>query len=325
MIVPQFWAEAQTQGVQGKKTITVRRFGWSDSSQEEAQTNAEQRSLEALNQILSGKPLERRERKTPYNGSDGVPIREEVLSRHGDTIISRNSYGAHCLNTPDVCFIDIDYPTNTPATYLYSAIAILQMLAAMTGYMLDLPYVWLGLAIVSLFFAFTFASIAYQIALKLKGGVEQIIYKRIDQFLLRHPQWNLRIYKTPAGMRMMATHRTFDVNDPEIEASFKELGADPMYARMCRNQQCFRARVSPKPWRIGIADHMRPRPGNWPVAPDRLPLRNAWIAQYEAAAVNFASCRFMHSKGSGSVHVDVEPVMTLHDQLARANSDLQIA
>ncbi len=325
MIVPQFWAEAQSQGSQGNKTITVRRFGWSDNSQEEAQANAEQRSIEALNQILSGKNLERRERKAPYNGSTGVPIREEVISRHGDTVISRNSYGAHCLNTPDVCFIDIDYPDSPPAGYLFKTIVVLQLLAAFTAYMISSNIVWLGLAISSLLFSYTFATLAFQIVLKFKGGVEQILIQRIDDFLLEHPLWNLRIYQTPAGMRLLVTHRTFDVNDPEIQASFKALGADPMYARMCRNQQCFRARVSPKPWRIGITDHMRPRPGTWPVEPDRLPQRNAWITQYEAAAVNFASCKFIQNKGSGAIHLNVEPVMALHDQLAKACTNLRIA
>jgi len=36
-----------------------------------------------------------------------VPIREEIVSRHGDTIITRNSYGARCLNTPNALFADI--------------------------------------------------------------------------------------------------------------------------------------------------------------------------------------------------------------------------
>ena len=36
MIVPQFWAEARLQHRAHRKQVTVRRFGWSDLSQEDA-------------------------------------------------------------------------------------------------------------------------------------------------------------------------------------------------------------------------------------------------------------------------------------------------
>src|SRR5688572_18341267 len=64
---------------------------------------------------------------------------------------------------------------------------------------------------------------------------------------------------------------------------------DPVYRRMCRNQRCFRARVSPKPWRIGLTEHLRPRPGVWPVKPERLPQRNEWIRRYESQAGGVAA------------------------------------
>ena len=43
-----------------------------------------------------------REPRMPYNGAAGVPIREEIVGRHGETVITRNSYGARCLNMPNV-------------------------------------------------------------------------------------------------------------------------------------------------------------------------------------------------------------------------------
>ena len=51
MIVPEFWAEARIQQRIDERQITVRRFGWSDASQEEAQANAEVRVGEAFKKI----------------------------------------------------------------------------------------------------------------------------------------------------------------------------------------------------------------------------------------------------------------------------------
>src|SRR5688572_28381771 len=111
MIVPQFWAEARAQHRKKDRQVTIRRFGWSDASQAEAQANADARAAEALARVLAGEDLLRREPKIPYNGAAGVPIREEIVARHGEDVITRNSYGARCLNTPDVLFADVDFPT----------------------------------------------------------------------------------------------------------------------------------------------------------------------------------------------------------------------
>ena len=325
MIVPQYWAEARVQHKQRGRQITLRRFGWSDETQADAQANADRRAQEALEQVLAGKKLERSEPKIPYNGAEGIPIREEIVSRHGDTIITRNSYGARCLNTPDVLFVDIDFPDSPPLRFTFSVFVLLQLCAIAAGYFNHSKFIGIAFAILSLLFFSAVSGELYRLVLKMKGGIERLTSDRIDQFLSKHPDWNLRIYKTPAGMRVLVTHRIFSPAEPEVQQCFDALGADPMYAAMCRNQQCFRARVSPKPWRIGIGDHMRPRPGNWPVAAERMPLRQAWIEKYEAAAKPYAACTFIESKGSCVTHVDVAAVVELHDQMSRADRQLQIA
>ncbi len=102
MLVPKFWAEARLQSKQNGKQVTVRRFGWSNESVDAATQHANERAADALRRILSGEDLPRRDRKVAYNGAEGLPIREEILAAYGETVVTRNSYGAHCLNTP-VC------------------------------------------------------------------------------------------------------------------------------------------------------------------------------------------------------------------------------
>jgi hypothetical protein len=161
--------------------------------------------------------------------------------------------------------------------------------------------------------------------LKLKGGVEAVARGRIDRFATENPEWSMRLYRTPAGLRILVTHRPFDPNDPAVREFFEAVGTDPIYVRMCLNQQSFRARVSPKPWRVGVAKHMRPRPGVWPVRPERLPERQEWIAAYEAMAAQYAACEFLDTVGSGVTHAQVATVVKLHDDLSRATSGLPIA
>ncbi len=82
MIIPEYWAEARRQHRGDGKQITVRRFGWSNDSQAQAQLHAELRAEEALQLAMVDRRVPRREVKAAYNGADGLPIREEVIQRH---------------------------------------------------------------------------------------------------------------------------------------------------------------------------------------------------------------------------------------------------
>jgi hypothetical protein len=325
MIVPQYWAEGRLQHRDQRRQMTVRRFGWSDVSQADAQANADARVLAALARVVAGEKIPKREPKVPYHGAAGVPIREEIVGRHGDTIITRNSYGARCLNTPNVLFADIDF-RDKPGIRLTLAIFALLMLAAIAiGWSMHSKWYGIGAAVLALIFGYGVSTRLNDVVLWAKGGVEGSVRARIARFNAGHPEWHLRLYRTPAGMRVLAMHRTFDPEEPAVADCFHALGVDPIYARMCLNQHCFRARVSPKPWRIGIPGHMRPRPGVWPVNPERLPERNRWIEAYEQVARNHASCRFIETVGSEVVAPEAQAVQVLHDELCKAMGESPIA
>jgi hypothetical protein len=325
MIVPQFWAEGRAHADRDGRSVTVRRFGWSDASLADAQANADARAAEALDRLLAGERLPRREPKVPYNGADGLPIREEVVARHGDTVITRNSYGALCLNTPNALFADVDFlpPISPPVGC--GIVAVLTGVVATVQWYAERPGWAIGLGVVSVLAVLPLLAWLVGAGRRRASDPMAAARARVARFVEDRPDWSVRLYRTPAGLRLLATHRPFEPNDPDVRAFFAAIGADPMYVRMCLHQQCFRARVSPKPWRIGIDRRFRPRPGVWPVKPEWLPVRREWIAAYDAAAAGFAACEFVEAVGSGIVHPEVAPVVRLHDDRSRATSGLPIA
>lgn len=325
MLVPKFWAEGRVQERTAKKQVTVRRFGWSDESQANAQAMADARAHEALVRLLRGDRLARRELKRAYNGSEGVPIREEIVASYGETVLTRNSYGAVCLNTPNVLFADIDFSDAPSGGLIRSVAMFLVIVAIAVGFIAHSWRVGFVGVLVALVACYPIASGLHRLFVSMSGGPEEQAKARIRGFLRQHPEWNLRLYRTPAGLRVMATHATLDPGEAVVAECFRVLGVDPIYARMCMRQQCFRARVSPKPWRIGISQHMRPRPGVWPVDPARAPERNRWIEEYERAAGNYASCRFIEAMGSGAVSPAVADVQRIHDELCQSSSNQPIA
>lgn len=326
MIVPEYWAEARLKQRSRRRNVVVRRFGWSDDSPDAAQAHADARAQEAMERILAGEALRRREPKVPYNGAEGVPIREEIVQRHGRSIVSRNSYGALCLNTPDVLFADIDF-SDRASGRLRAVVLCLLVVAAIAIGSVKQSLGWGVMAmVIALMFGGALANLLYRLSARLRGGTENIARARIAAFVAARPDWHLRVYRTPAGLRVLVMHRRFDPTGDEAAALFEALGSDPMYARMCRRQHCFRARVSPKPWRIGIDRHMRPRPGTWPVSPERMPDRRRWIEGYERVARDHAACRFIEALGSiRTVDDEAGRVMALHDELCQAQRALPIA
>lgn len=303
MHIPHYWAEAKTTVTAGKTTATLRRFGWSDTSYEDALTHAQQRLLDAAaNWHLKPKAVLRREKKVPYNGSDGMPIREEILDEGDGYVITRNSYGALCLNTPDILIADVDLP---------NSIGEIGCLGTLLGWGL-LPKNPNRSATNQ---AGTSSSYSPR---------HNIVRERVLAFLEKRPSWGIRLYETPEGFRLIGTHSTMDPTHADVAAFFQAVGADPIYVRMCMNQACFRARLTAKPWRCGLSERMHPR-SVWPLPDNQLPTREKWVEHYESVARNFASCRWLETIGQEATNPYIAKVLDLHDRLSQAASQLPLA
>ncbi|MGO1068682.1 hypothetical protein [Lysobacter sp. CA199] len=329
MIVPEFWAEGRVSEKfakghgSGRYSLTVRRFGWSDISLLEAQAMADARAREAFDRILAGASLPKRDPRVPYD-AEGLPIREQIVERDGDLVITRNSYGARCLNSPDVLFADVDFDAPKSAWNRYYFLGALLVAVAVGAIARNL-----GVFLIAMIFA---VGIAIGLANRqgrrrhrADGGPERRARAPIDAFVAAHPDWHLRLYRTPNGFRLLAMHRVFDPLDPAVPEFFKAIGADTYYALLCQRQHCFRARLSPKPWRIGMSERMPPRTGVWPIAPEKRPERERWVAEYERKAEAYASCRFVEALGSRDYVSATQAVQRMHDTMCRAETTLPLA
>lgn len=324
MIVPEYWSEAKERIVINGKQRTLKRFGWSDVSEQDASENAKERVADAATRARAGEKVRSMDHKTAYNGAEGLPIREEIVSRHGDSVITRNSYGALCLNTPDTVFADVDVD-EARAGWLYW-LYLVPIAALGVNYSREFGTWWvLAVALlVGLFLAQVLAGLTARVIGTMRSDPFETARARIEKFATDNPNWLLRLYRTPKGYRVLVMHRTFDATEETAFEFLQKLDSDPLYVRMCRNQKCFRARVSPKPWRVGM-EHIRPRPGVWPIKPERMPARHEWVRQYDQKSNGFASCRFEATLGSGHADRKCEAVRSVHDKHCKADQELALA
>lgn len=326
MIVPEYWSEAKEKIQVNGRSRTLWRFGWSDASERDALESARNRVREAAQRALSGEKIRTRDPKVAYNGADGLPIREEIIERHGDAVITRNSYGALCLNTPDVLFADIDVPE--PRSGTIGTVVFILCLAVGYWYHIQLdawwPLVAAGILGAIMAIAGSVSRSVRQAFAVFRKDPFELALARVQAFSENNPDWAMRVYRTPNGYRVLVMHSTFDPNEEQAFDFMAALKCDPLYMRMCKNQKCFRARVSPKPWRIGM-EHIRPRPGVWPIKREHMERRRRWVSEYKQKGAAFSSCRFELALGSGRPSRSCEHVRAIHDRLSKVDSALPIA
>jgi hypothetical protein len=131
-----------------------------------------------------------------------------------------------------------------------------------------------------------------------------------------------RVYQTAAGYRALITSERIEAGSPRSDTLLQQFGSDPLYVRLCRMQESFRARLSAKPWRCG----MRVPPVTFPfVAADEEARFREWEAQYTPAAARYATCKYLTWIGPGRMDPTLEELVYYHDVETKASSTLQLA
>ena len=85
---------------------------------------------------------------------------------------------------------------------------------------------------------------------------------------------------------------------------------------------CFRARLTPKPWRCGLT----PPPNRYPWEDAGAEARyRDWEQHYEQGIARYAVCKLITQLGPAETHPDVEPVLALHDEMTRLTDQRPLA
>ena len=259
---------------------------WSSQSIAEAQTLANQAAQQLADRFRDGD-------FPPKQGGyyPDRPFREQVLqeikNEAGElcATVTRNSYGCRVLNTARVMFVDIDLPDPKSSGGLFRRLFSKRDPAA-------------------------------------PARSQDEATTRIENWTRTHPAWGWRIYRTRAGLRLLATQGLVEADSQEAGSIFQALGADPLYRKLCATQKCFRARLTPKPWRCGV----RSKPDRWPWLDAKAEKRfQKWEAQYQSYSFNWATCELLNQLGNPSVHPQVQSILKLHDEATRIESKLKLA
>ena len=297
MEFPKYWAKGETERLTRRNPQTgavegsFRCWGWSNRSLEDAKAVGKRRAEQLADRIRGGEP--------PDRYGYGAPFREEVLDSWVSSasrlekpwaVVSRNSYGCRILNTASVLFADIDAPVPPQPGILRMILELIGLLAPVAPPSRD---------------AWEFETLT-----------------RIKEVARARGETGVRIYRTRGGLRCLLTHRHAQPDNPDSLDLLAELGSDPLYIRLCKNRGCFRARLTPKPWRCGYASLKVDFPWLSPQEHDHV---QAWVAGYRAARRKYACCDLVEVLGHDASDVRIARVVEFHDRETGVGSGLPLA
>ena len=292
-------------------------------------------------------------------------------------IVTRNSYGAQVANVDNIAIIDVDnddllrhiYPDDydhhgfmpaflvnqsNPASKIkiWFFVVVFILIASVIAW-LGLSWLWL---LVVMFVATAYlwqqasardktrAQKYADDAASLLPYMTDLIKKRI----VNHPTECFRLYQTPAGFRIIATHDVVSPSDNVVEDWFAYFHADTNYVRLCQVQQCFRARITAKPWRMSEVENNKlakdiPAKDFWfdfedteversiEQRQDALKARKQWLADYDKYAKNYRACHYVESMAgkevanNSKVQASIDDFVQWHDRACQVNKALPMA
>lgn len=146
---------------------------------------------------------------------------------------------------------------------------------------------------------------------KRKPQDKSFFLDKLRKFHQANPAMGMVIYETFAGLRIALTHQELPPADAHAEAILKELGNDELYKKLCKTQACYRARLTPKPWRCDA-----PRPPNGFPRDDgeEESAFREWLALYERKSRDYAVCIHLETLGADRACGAAKRILDIHDR-----------
>jgi hypothetical protein len=217
-----------------------------------------------------------------FTGSYETPVCEELIEEiDARNIITRNRYGALVLNSEDHAFLDIDFDAPLPSPGFKRK--FLELIGCCP-----------------------------------RRTPEERLSERIRQLISdRFPYKPFRLYRTFKGFRLVTPAAA--AASSQLTAEMMQLFlCDPLYMTLCAKQNCFRARLTPKPRRMKMKTALK---FSFPYPAEQDFERLDWLNSYELTAERFRTCALIAEFGPPWD----SPVIRKHDEICKCSMPLPLA
>lgn len=144
--------------------------------------------------------------------------------------------------------------------------------------------------------------------------------QRIDAVARSRPDLGFSVYRTRAGLRVLVTGAATAPDSADARELMEAMGSDGLYVLLCRVQRTYRARLTPKPWRLGIEAMQSGQQWQTPGVPQH----EEWAGRYRAASAGHAVCRLIGRTGAAPSARE-QLLIDAHDEATGTATGLPLA
>jgi hypothetical protein len=144
---------------------------------------------------------------------------------------------------------------------------------------------------------------------------KQMMLEQAIESAKKFPELNFRIYETRKGYRVIVANKNLRAGDSVVKDLFKAFNCDPLYASLCRKQDCFRARLTPKP------SYIKHKGKRFKFPMNSTDSEKDWIESYADASKSFSTCHLVKEVGP---RADRSEVIEYHDEICKVRDRLPL-
>lgn len=142
-----------------------------------------------------------------------------------------------------------------------------------------------------------------------KRSPEEALLQELCALCAEDDSLGVRVYRTSKGWRLLVAGTGLAPDSPRMHSLCHRLQVDAMYASLCHKQRCWRARLTPKPSRIGM-----PRFPRTDDSESALVATAEWETLYAKQTKGISVCRLVDSLGAAIC----SPIVRVHDDATGA-------
>jgi len=200
-----------------------------------------------------------------------------------------NAYGAKVLNCSNLPFVDIDFPRFRSPNFIDKML--------------------------NKFFGKPLVTINGE-------TVTADVVKKCERIVSEQPEMGIRLYRTHNGLRVVVTSYPIDPTSDTADSLFQYFSSDKLYVRLCKTQKSYRARLTPKYYRIQLNKPTY----RYPFESDLAQTENSkWQKEYTNVSEEYSTCRIVGEYGSSSISQEFKQILEYHDRVCKIDSNLPLA
>lgn len=160
----------------------------------------------------------------------------------------------------------------------------------------------------------------YDVIFNRKKTQKELMLAKIEKNIQnnQYSNFSFRLYETFKGYRLLISNQNIEPRSKDANRIMRDFNSDYLYRWLCVKQNCYRARLTPKPHRVNqkrLKMIFPNRNENQEIT------HQSWVNEYNNKSNRYATCNFILKSGPIYNH----PAIEFHDKVTNCEMNYKLA